>query len=224
MGGRLCEPLNRATLLKNSRRPGISGRVCSPGEALVMETQEDLNRLLLWLGEDTIVGAREYEEVRCKLIVLFRARGCPAPEDLADETIDRTARALLKPGFSCEGTPIAYFRGVARNVYLEWLRRERRMSADSVEEVTELSAPPDPESAQLEERFSCLEQCLDRLPVERRALLLEYYKGEKRSKIDQRRELAAAEGTGMNALRLQVFRLRKIVRNCVAQCMHNHEM
>lgn len=188
-----------------------------------METKEDLNRLLLWLGDDAVAGARKYEEVRGKLIVLFRLRGCSAPEELADETIDRTARALLKPAFSFDGSPIAYFRGVARNVYLESLRKQRRLLLESIEEVMEPAAVPSMGGVKQEQLFSCLEECLDRLPAERKALLLNYYMGEKRSKIDQRQQLAAA-GTGMNALRLQVFRLRKIVRNCVQNCIRSHEM
>lgn len=189
-----------------------------------METQEDLNRLLLWLGEDQGVGGRKYEEVRGKLILLFRMRGCAAPEDLADETIDRTARALLKPGFSFEGSPIAYFRGVARNVYLEALRRERRFVQESYEEGAEPASRTGQDGSHQENRFSCLERCMERLPAERRTLLLDYYRGDKRAKISQRQQLAAAEGAGMNALRLQVFRLRKIVRNCVENCVHHQEM
>jgi len=188
-----------------------------------METKQDLDRLLLWLGDDAAGGARRYEEIRGKLIVLFRLRGCPAPEDLADETIDRTARALLKPEFSFEGSPIAYFRGVARNVYLESLRRERRLIQDSIEDVMEPATPPAGDAA-VERQFACLEDCLDRLPPERKELLLNYYRGEKRSKIDHRQQLAATGGSGMNALRLQVFRLRKIVRNCMQNCIRSHEM
>ena len=188
-----------------------------------METKEDLNRLLHWLGDDAGAGARKYEEVRGKLIVLFRLRGCPAPEDLADETIDRTARALLKPEFSFDGSPIAYFRGVARNVFLESLRKERRLVQESIEEVMEPAAVPGGDGVVQEQLFSCLEECMDKLPAERKALLLNYYRGDKRSKIDQRQQLAAA-GPGMNALRLQVFRLRKIVRNCVQNCISSREM
>ncbi len=189
-----------------------------------METKEDLDRLLLWLGDDAVGGARKYEEVRNKLIVLFRIRGSSSAEELADETIDRTARALLKPEFSFDGNPMAYFRGVARNVFLESLRKDRRLASESLEEVLEPAADPGHEGPALERQFACLDTCLDRLPPERKALLLNYYQGEKRSKIDQRQQMAASGGAGMNALRLQVFRLRKIVRNCMQSCIRRHEM
>jgi hypothetical protein len=64
-----------------------------------MESPEVMQAFLLWLGEDQSSGARRYEEIRRKLILLFRWRGCYTPEELADETIDRTARAVLKPDF-----------------------------------------------------------------------------------------------------------------------------
>ena len=188
-----------------------------------METKEDLNRLLLWLGEDPVLGARKYEEVRAKLIVLFRLRGCSSPEELADETIDRTARALLKPGFAFDGNPIAYFRGVARNVYLESLRRERHIVREAIEHLEQAVPPAPVNGSGLEQQYACLERCLDTLPAERKALLLDYYRGEKRSKIDQRQKMAAS-GVGINALRLQVFRMRKVVRNCVENCVRSHDM
>jgi DNA-directed RNA polymerase specialized sigma24 family protein len=184
-----------------------------------MESPEDLNRLLLWLGENTTVGARKYEEVRDKLILLFRARGCSAAEELADETIDRTARALLKPGFSFEGNPIAYFRGVAKNVYLESLRRDHRFIQEPMEEVAGSLVTSENDDLETERLSSCLERCLDKLPSDKRVLLLNYYQGERRSKIDRRQALAEEGGAGMNALRIQMFRLRKIVRSCVENCV-----
>jgi DNA-directed RNA polymerase specialized sigma24 family protein len=189
-----------------------------------MESREDLNRLLLWLGEDTTVGARKYEEVRGKLIFLFRSRGCSAPEELADETIDRTARAISRPGFSFEGRPIAYFRGVARNVHLESLRQNRRFIQEPIEWVAEQKVLPEDEDSNTEECSECLEKCLGKLPDEKRMLLLNYYEGERRSKIAGRQHLADVSGTGMNALRIQVHRLRKIVRSCVERCVRAYEM
>ena len=91
-----------------------------------MESPESMRAFLIWLGGDTASGARRYEEIRQRLILLFRYRGCHVAEELADETIDRTARAVLKTDFQFEGDLLAYFRGVARNIYLEWVRKEQR--------------------------------------------------------------------------------------------------
>src|SRR5215469_14583737 len=110
-----------------------------------METPEVMQAFLLWLGEDEASGARKYEEIRRKLVLLFRYRRCYVPEELADETIDRTARAVLKPDFHYQGDQTLYFRAVARNVFLEWLRKERRLRTDPISEthieLPALSAP-----------------------------------------------------------------------------------
>jgi DNA-directed RNA polymerase specialized sigma24 family protein len=183
-----------------------------------MESPDVMRRFLLWLGEDEDSGARKYEEIRQKLILLFRFRGCHIPEELADETIDRTARAVLKPDFHYQGDPMAYFRGVARNVYLEWLRKERRLPSEPISETNcELPAAGGG-SATGELMHDCLERCLNALPAAKKSLLIRYYGSEKRGKIDGRQLLAEESGIGLNALRIQVFRLRTSLRSCVEKC------
>src|ERR1700749_235106 len=100
-----------------------------------MESPDGMQAFLLWLGKDQVAGARKYEEIRRKLIQLFQWRGCYVPEELADETIDRTAKAVLGPDFHYQGDQVLYFRAVARNVFLEWLRKERRFPTDSISEA-----------------------------------------------------------------------------------------
>lgn len=185
-----------------------------------MESPEVMQALLLWLGEDSASGARRYEEIRRKLIVLFRYRGCHIPEELTDETIDRSARAVLKPDFHYQGDPIAYFRGVAHNVYREWLRKERRFPTEAISDgYLELPAPTlDREKDDLSP--ACLDRCLNALLPTKRMLLIRYYGSEKRAKIDGRQILADELGIGLNALRIQVFRLRNGLRACVENCQH----
>ena len=189
-----------------------------------METPAELNNLLLWLGHDSAMGARQYVEMRQKLVALFRFRGCEAPEDLADETLDRTARAILKPGFVYEGNPIAYLRGVARNVYLESLRRDRPISQGSLPELSDTVAPVASHDSGIEQLHACLDRCLARLPEDKRGLLLRYYQGDRSAKIDGRSQLAQELAIELNTLRLQIFRLRNIVRTCVESCKKAAEM
>jgi DNA-directed RNA polymerase specialized sigma24 family protein len=188
-----------------------------------METKADLDNLLLWLGPDRSTGSQRYVEVRKKLVVLFEYRGCTAPEDLADKTLDRTARAILKPGFTFDGNPIAYLRGVARNVYLESLRESRTVSHEGLPELADTAAQV-PFNSGVEELSVCLDQCLAELPGDKRALLLRYYQGDKSAKIDGRLQQANEEGIALNTLRIQVFRLRKAVRECVERCARAREM
>ena len=190
-----------------------------------MESPEVMEDFLLWLGEDHASGERMYEEIRRKLILLFRYRGCHVPEDLADETIDRTARAVEKPGFQFHGEPAAYMRGVARNVYREWLRKERRLHTEPIPEGNfELAAQASPGNEKDELLQSCLERCLSALPSAKRSLLLRYYQCDKREKIDGRQLIAKELGIGLSGLRVQVFRLRNLLRQCVEKCTAKGEM
>ncbi len=183
-----------------------------------MESPEEMQAFLLWLGQDQSSGARKYEEIRRNLILLFRWRGCYIAEELADETIDRTARAVLKPGFEYQGDQVLYFRAVARNVFLEWLRKERRLPSDPISEthieLPALSVTPEPDNL----RQACLERCLNALPPVRKNLVMRYYRSEKREKIDGRQLLAEELGIGLNALRIQMCRLRSELRRCVGNC------
>jgi DNA-directed RNA polymerase specialized sigma24 family protein len=180
---------------------------------------------LLWLGEDQASGERKYEEIRKKLILLFRYRGCHVPEELADETIDRTARAVQKPDFQYRGEPAAYLRGVARNVYREWLRKERRLRTEPIPEGNlEPAAPANFGNGKDELLQSCLERCLTTLPSTKKTLLLRYYQSDKREKIDGRGLIAKELGIGLSALRLQVFRLRNALRQCVEKCRTKGEI
>lgn len=189
-----------------------------------MESPEALDSFLLWLGRNKASGAQKYEEVRQKLILLFRFRGCSDAEGLADETIDRTARALLKREFTYEGDPMAYFRGVARNVYFESQRRQRVFSQEPISEAHPELAAPEIQPLDAEIRSLCLERCLSALKPAQRVLLLRYYRNDKKAKIDDRQSLAEKEGIGLNALRIQVFRLRNTVRHCVEKCLSRDEM
>ena len=188
-----------------------------------METSAELDNLLLWLGQDGSTGAVRYIEMRRRLVVLFQYRRCEAPEELADETLDRTARAILKPGFSFEGDRMVYLRGVARNVYLESLRRIRTVSQDELPEPAGTLSGTATDSG-IEPIYICLDGCLAKLQSDKRALLLRYYRGEKSAKIDGRLRMAQEEGIELNALRIQVFRLRKIVRQCVERCAKTNEI
>jgi len=187
------------------------------GATIEMETPEVMDDFLLWLGN--------YKEIRKRLILLFRYRGCHVPEELADETIDRTARAVQKPDFQYSGEPAAYLRGVARNVHREWLRKERRLRTEPIPEGrSEPAAPANLENENDELLKTCLERCLSTLPPAKRTLLLRYYQSDKREKIDGRQLIAKELGIGLSVLRVQVFRLRNALRECVEKCRAKGEI
>lgn len=152
-----------------------------------------------------------------KLTRYFEWRKCHSPEARADEAINRVARRIE------EGEKIhnlaAYFSTVAGLIYLESLREPARDPAglDSLPEVP-APKPPTEEDEQKESRLSCLDECLDELPIESRNLILAYYDDEERAKI-ARRKLAAALDIPLNALRIRAHRIRKALEECLGKCL-----
>ena len=172
-------------------------------------TQEAFDGLLAWLDPDRDRAAHKYETVRTRLIKIFSCRGCGEADDLADETINRVTGKLSEIAGSYLGDPALYFYGVANKVYLEYLRRR-----------PVVESPPLRESSDdIEAEYACLERCMDLLPTENRRLVLEYYREEKRAKINHRRKLAEELGIAVNALRIRAHRIRLQLQQCVQSCI-----
>jgi DNA-directed RNA polymerase specialized sigma24 family protein len=180
---------------------------------------EHLDALLERLGPDRDEAGQRYVSLSKRLYTVFCIRRCPSPEDLVNETLDRTGRKLLELGDQYEGEdPTPYVFGVAWNVARESFRRK------APEPLPEGRDIPDPEPGDTDDeqevRAACLDQCLeDVLSEGERNLALEYYKGEKRSRIEHRAELARERGVSANALRLQIHRVTRRLRDCVFQCV-----
>jgi DNA-directed RNA polymerase specialized sigma24 family protein len=172
-------------------------------------TQDAFDRFLTWLDPNRERAAYKYEEVRHKLIKIFTCRGCVEAEDLADETINRVIRKSQDMVDSYVGDPALYFYGVARNVHLEHVRKGPAVP---------LMPPADPPH-QKETEIECLEQCMKKLSDEQRRWVLEYYKEDKREKIDHRKEMAVRLGIAPNALRIRMHRIRASLQGCVASCL-----
>jgi DNA-directed RNA polymerase specialized sigma24 family protein len=173
-------------------------------------TQESFDRLLGWLDGDRERAGEKYQSTRLRLIAIFASRGCREAEDLADETINRVTLKLSEIIADYVGDPALYFYGVANKVYQEYLRESRRV----------IRLPPTRERDEDEERvYECLESCMESLPTESRALIVEYYRGDKSAKIEHRKTLAAERGIALNALRIRAHRIRLALQACVEECL-----
>jgi DNA-directed RNA polymerase specialized sigma24 family protein len=165
--------------------------------------QNAFDELLCWLDPDPVLAGRQYEFIRRKLIKLFTYKGCMFPEDLADETFDRVAKKLPQIRSSYIGNPAKYFYGVAKKVYREYLHNT------SVQHF-----PPNmPVKEDLEELLEQLDYALSRLGKADRELILSYYQGDGRSKVNRRKALAQQLGLNLNTLRMRVYRIRSHLRN-----------
>ena len=175
-------------------------------------TQAAFDSLLAWLDPDRERAAGKYEQIRRRLIKLFSCRGRQDADELADETINRVT--LKAPEVSKEyvGDPALYFYGVAQKVFLESLRRKQPCPLPP-------SHPSPEQSEETEREYECLERCMESLAPASRELVLDYYRDDRRAKIDHRKELAARLGIAQNALRIRVHRIRATLQECVGGCV-----
>lgn len=175
-------------------------------------TKESFDALLDWLDPDRDLAAQKYETIRTRLIKIFICKGSSDAEDLADLTINRVIAKLPDIRRDYVGEPARYFHGVARNIFLESLRRKEV----STETFTTAAA----EATDVEAEYECLSMCLSLLPLLPRELVLDYYLSEKQAKIDHRKELAQRLGLTAVALRLKAHRTRATLKKCVVQCVN----
>lgn len=183
-------------------------------------SRESLERLLEILDPDPDRAAQRYKRIRRRLERLFEWRGARFPEDLADETLTRVARKLDQ-GLEIEADdPYPYFCGVAHLLFKEVLREERQ--EHRLLDPASWPAPVAPGTGDEEndDRAAALQECLERLKPEMRELILEYYEGTGRERIESRQAMAARLGVPMNAIRIRAHRIRMRLERCVWKRLH----
>lgn len=190
-------------------------------------TRESLDRLLDQLDSDRDRAAEKYEQIRQRLIKLFRWRGCLAFEEYTDRTIDRVARRLAEGAEIQTASPYTLFYGVAMNILKEHWRKFEQESAALDRMSQSRHSPQDPEEVRADEeerkekeaRVYCLRHCLSQLSSENVLLIKKYYaEGDVLDK-EQRKQIAAGLGISVNALRVRAFRIRGEVERCVDACL-----
>jgi len=171
------------------------------------------------LSPDRDEAGRQYEQLRRRLIALFTYRKCAEPDALADETLDRVAlkiEGLAPPGAAADAARFAF--GVAWNVARESFHAPRTPLS-----LSDTPEPPDP-APPFDDRLAddvlrrCLQSCLRRLTAPDRELVLQYFRKEKRAKIEHRLALAMRLQITPNALRLRVSRITSSLRDCTSLC------
>lgn len=168
--------------------------------------------LLTQLSSEQERAGELYLHMHGKLVRYFSWHACAHPEDLADEALDRVCRRLE------EGEQItqiiSYILVVARRILLE--QRKSLLTAATLPDDRALQSPKEPPSD--ESTMECLDTCLECLPPESRALLVEYYSPEASARAWARQNIADRMGLSLNALRNRVLRLRRNLETCIAEC------
>jgi DNA-directed RNA polymerase specialized sigma24 family protein len=188
-------------------------------------TAEAFRHFLNWLDDGTDSQGEKYLEMRRRLVAYFDRKNCTAPDELADETLNRVARRLEEEGAITGTAPAQYCYITAKFVFMEYLRSGTRsdtslgeLSPAEVDSVLGAASGPDDEAESKEHLSACLEGCLAKLGLADRDLILEYYRGEQRTKIESRRGLAANLRLSVNALSIRACRIRNKLEICVREC------
>lgn len=163
--------------------------------------------LLTILGPDREAAGARYEDLRRRLVDMFAWERCEAPDELADEVLNRLARKVM------ERTEIPHLErfalGIARFVAQEE-RRKKRHRETALREIQLEGAPDDSKI----DGWNALESCLSRLPPDRRELIQRYY-------AEDRTSLARSLGISTNALRNRAMRIREELFDCARWARDN---
>jgi len=181
---------------------------------------EGFDDLLAWLNPDRELASSIYLNLRSSLLKIFAWNRCADPEGMTDETFDRIVRQIHTLRETYEGNPKLFFYGVANNLIKEY--RKKVKSYVPIEGIELAVDPPQElEEETSERRLECLSQCLQKLPKEKRDLILSYYAKEKQAKILHRAQMARRLGVSMEALRVRMLRIRAGLEECIELCLDN---
>ena len=191
-------------------------------------TRQSFEKFLARLAANREQAGEAYEELRLMLVKFFDWRHALFPDELADETLNRVIRKLAAESEGAERIQnlTSYCYGVARLVFLESLRSPASRSVE-LDEVPPLAVTPEPlqaetEADESEQRLQCFRQCLQSLPNKTREMLEQYYRDDKRARIDHRKELARQLSLTPEALRRRAKTGRNKLELCVRSCLKRH--
>jgi DNA-directed RNA polymerase specialized sigma24 family protein len=195
-------------------------------------TNEAFDRLLEQLDSDRDRAAEKYEQIRQRLMKLFKWRGCLAFEEYTDRTIDRVARRIGEGSEFQTANPYTLFHAVAMNLLKEHWRKSERES-EALDYLVQSPHPVgDPEAIRSQEeaanqekaRIGCLRHCLNQLSPENLALIKRYYAEGDLMNKEQRKQMAGELSISVNALRVRAFRIRAEVEECINSCLDSERM
>lgn len=167
--------------------------------------QAALDELFKLLEPDSQSTEEGFWRCRFKLIKFFAWRYCEDPENLADETVTRLIKNVRAGQRISADNPYSYVYGIATNVFMEYLRAKKKNSLlTSLDEAREAIFQPVTDD--------CKKLCFEQLPREKRELLARYYAEGDPDEIAREQELT------LNALRLQVHRIKQWLRRCREDC------
>jgi DNA-directed RNA polymerase specialized sigma24 family protein len=185
-------------------------------EAVSEKAEDDNNP-----GGISFLTREWFVSIRQRLIRFFAAEGCPDPQNCADETIFRVARALSK-GARIEVKPATFAYAVAKLVEKECRRKRDRLKESQADDTTH--EPPAPGGSDCAALHLCLEKCLSDLSPFERALIIRYYEGTRPGE-DKKNRKELAERLRMPAKKLvkEATKIRQKLERCISRCLEDGE-
>jgi DNA-directed RNA polymerase specialized sigma24 family protein len=190
-------------------------------------TESAFNHMLDQLDPDRERAGERYEFIRQKLTKFFQWRGCAAPEDYTDRTIDRVARRIEEGAEVHARDPYLFFHGTAINVLREHWKEAERVGVDALDDLPPSQNPAvDPlevrtrqeDRIEHELKLECLNECVHSLPSEQVEMIQQYHQSDGGAKIAQRKAMAAQLKIPLNALRIRMYRMRQELETCILNC------
>lgn len=206
------EKINPTNPVKMKKHPNLS--------------EQEFEELLNWFSANREEAGEVYERIRRGLIRYFRFKGCSDSASLADETINRVSSRLKTLEISLKTNNISIFQGFAFNVYREYLKENSKFKfyklfdiAGDINEDEE-----NVEDVVTENRFECLEKCLDELKEKHRNLILRYFSEQGSKKIKVRKKMTEDLNCNAQSLYARVHRIKEQLEICIENCMKNKKM
>ena len=189
-----------------------------PQDNLLM--QEDFETLLSLLASNREEAGAKYEELRKGLMRYFYLKGSSEPETLADETITRASAKISKLITDQNFQLQRYFYAIAVKVFLEYLKKEKKTKVYYSEGRQYNHWQNLDESEYDESKYACLEKCLTKISADEKELVIGYFSKKGGESIAHRRKMAKRFNLKVENLHVRIFRLKKVLRNCVEKCMN----
>ncbi len=178
--------------------------------------QKEFDGLLGLFSANREEAGEKYEQIRQGLVRFFQIKGCADPQSLTDETINRVAAKLHTFDASRNVRPVSYFYGFATNILLEYRRKAAKESVFNDDKIrggqTTIDEEPD------DRERTCLEQCLEELPVKEKDLVIEYYSRDRQERIELRQRICGRLQCTAAALYTRVCRIKSTLKNCIETC------
>lgn len=183
-------------------------------------SKTEFAQFLLTLDQNQEQAAEKYVALRSRLEKFFEWRDCENTEELTDIVFDRVIKKITE-GEKIENAE-AFCVSVAKFVLLE-NRREVLQNKEFDENSRKSAFDMDHyESSEIDElrhkQFKCLDECLAKLPDDKRKLIIEYFDTDEKTLIPKRQRLAKKVGINLNSLRIRVSRLKTKLENCTREC------